>query len=65
MIVILPKTGSPIMNAIKPENTQPYIIAYGPDPKTMQQYFIIVEQKPMNVSGKYNTLSAISIMNLE
>lgn len=40
------------MNAIKTENTQPYIIAYGPDPKRIQQYFIIVEQTPMNVSNE-------------
>lgn len=35
---------------MKVENTQPYIIAYGPDQNKLQQYFIIVEQTPMNVS---------------
>lgn len=48
------QTGTPIFNALKEDNTHPYILLIGPTPKDIRQYFIVVEQECINVRLVYS-----------
>lgn len=49
------------MNAVKKDQSQPYIIAFGPSPKEIQLYFIVVDGNLINVPAEFTFIDAFDL----
>ncbi|XP_055307444.1 uncharacterized protein LOC129571654 [Sitodiplosis mosellana] len=61
-LIVFGKRGTPPWNYLKKEQTQPYIIAFGPTPKIIQQYFIVVEKQLINVPTHFSFIETFDLL---